>query len=161
MTTGRSTSNASDPWARALRLLSRRDRSTAELTAKLKQDGFSAAQIEATLDKCREYNYLDDHRYALERARSLMRSGRGVGRKILGDLRQRGIDETTADRALQNANQEFDRQRILHDLLERRFPDFNVATAPANERQRVIHYLQRRGFPLEQIFTALDRFGED
>ena len=161
MTTGRSKSNASDPWARALRLLSRRDRSTAELTAKLKQDGFSAAEIEATLEKCREYNYLDDHRFALERARSLMRSGRGVGRKILGDLRQRGIDETTAERALQHASQEFDCRLILHDLLERRFPDFNLATAPANERRRVIHYFQRRGFTLEQIFTSLDRPEQD
>lgn len=159
MMTDKSKSNASDPWGRALRLLTRRDRSTAELTAKLKQDGFSSAQIEATLGKCREYNYLDDKRYARERARSLMRSGRGVGRKILGDLRQRGIDEKTADQAVHQASQEFDCQLILRNLLERRFPDFNIATASANERQRIVHYLQRRGFTLEQIFTALDRFG--
>ena len=103
-----SKSTASDPFAAALRVLTRCDRSEAELRSKLKQFGFSASAIDSAVEKCFAYNYLDDRRYALERARALMRSGRGVGRKVLLELRRRGIDEATASQALEEASSEFE-----------------------------------------------------
>ncbi len=152
---GNSKSSASDPFAAALRLLTRRDRSEAELREKLLQFGFSAAAVNDTLAKCREYAYLDDRRYALERARSLLRSGRGVGRKVLLDLRRRGIEESTAEQALENASSEFDSADLLRDQLQRRFPDFAYATADERQRRRVIGFFQRRGFTLGEIFAIL------
>ena len=155
MPTGRSKSNASDPFAVALRLLNRRDHSEAELRQKLQQRGFDTAAVAATLTRCRSYNYIDDQRYALERARSLMRQGRGVGRKILLDLRHRGINDKTAGLALAQVSREFDSDQILRDLLERRFPDFTYLNADHRQRRRVVTFLQRRGFSLEQIFAAI------
>ena len=154
--TDRSRSNASDPFAAALRLLTRRDRSETELRDKLRQFGFCISAIDDAVTRCREYNYLDDLRYATERARSLMRSGRGVGPKILLDLRRRGIDEDTARQALETAGDEFRNTEILHDQLERRFPRFDYRTADERERRRVIGFFQRRGFSLEEIFSALN-----
>ena len=142
-------------FAAALRILTRRDRSETELRQKLKQLGFSLSAIETAVDKCQEYNYLNDGRYAAERARILMRTGRGVGRKILLDLRRRGIDETIAHNALQTAESEFSSAELLRDQLNRRFSTFNYTTADNRERRRVIGFFQRRGFPLEQIFTIL------
>lgn len=147
--------SAAKSFAAALRLLTRRDRSETELRQKLKQLGFSLSSIESAVDKCREYNYLDDNRYAAERARILMRTGRGVGKKIILDLRQRGIDEIIAHNALQTAESEFSSTELLRDQLNRRFSTFNYATADNRERRRVIGFFQRRGFPLEQIFTIL------
>jgi regulatory protein len=155
----KSKSSASDPFALALRLLTRRDRSEAELRDKLQQSGFSASVVEQTIDRCREYNYLNDQRYAQERARALLRSGRGVGRKILLDLRRRGIDEETATHALDVIGGELSTDQLLLDLLGRRFPAFDYWQADDRERRRVIGFFQRRGFPLEQIFRALK--GED
>lgn len=151
----RSKSNVSDPFAAALRLLTRCDRSEAELRERLERFGFSASAIDQTLARCREYNYLDDQRYALERTRAMLRSGRGIGRKILLDLRRRGIALEVAEQALTTASEEFDSIQLLQDLLERRFPDFNFAGADQRERRRVVGFLQRRGFSLEQIFTVL------
>ena len=150
-----SKSTGSDPFAAALRLLTGRDRSEAELREKLKQFGFSAAAITATIEKCRDYKYVDDRRYALERSKALLRSGRGVGVKILLDLRRRGIDETTACQALEAASSEFDPDQLLRELLERRFPGFHYAGADAKQRRRVVSFLQRRGFSLGQIFNIL------
>lgn len=151
----RSKSNASDPFAAALRLLTRRDRSEAELRRKLMQLGFSMSAIDDTIAKCREYNYLDDLRYATERARSLARNGRGVGHKISQDLHQRGIDELIAQQAMETAEQEFPSAEILCEQMKRRFPKFDYETADQKERRRVISFFQRRGFPLELIFSTI------
>lgn len=151
----RSKSNVSDPFATALRLLTRRDRSEAELRQKLVQFGFSISAIDETIARCREYNYLDDLRYATERARSLIRNGRGSGHKINRDLHQRGIDEVTARQAMETAEQEYPADQILREQLSRRFPNFTYKTADQRERQRVISFFQRRGFSLEMIFQAI------
>ena len=153
--TDRSRSSASDAFAAALRLLTRRDRSETELRDKLRQFGFSVSAIDGAMEKCREYGYLDDRRYATERARSLIRSGRGVGPKILRDLRHRGIEEDVARQALETAENEFFPDQILRDQLERRFPSFDYTAADDRGRRRVVSFFQRRGFSLEQIFAIL------
>ena len=142
-------------FAAALRILTRRDRSETELRQKLEQFGFSSPAIETAIKKCREYNYLDDNRYATERARALMRTGRGVGAKVLLDLRHRGIDEITAQQAVSSAEKEYPSARLLQEQLQRRFQNFNYATADNRERRRVISFFQRRGFSLNEIFQAI------
>ncbi len=151
----KSKSNASDPFASALRLLSSRDMSEAELRRKLARFGFSTHEIDDAVSKCREYDYLDDQRYALLRARSLAQSGKGVGRKIVLDLKQRGIDETTACQALEKIAIETPPEQVMRDLLERRFSNFNYHQAEDRERRRVVGYLLRRGFSLDLIFSVL------
>lgn len=150
-----SRSTGSDPRAAALRLLTGRDRSEAELRKKLLHLGFSAEQAEDARDYCREYGYLDDRRFALERARMLLRSGRGVGTKILFDLRKRGIDSATAQLALDQASSEFDTLELLKEHLDRRFPGFSYRQADDKLKRRVVSYFQRRGYQLEQIFSVL------
>ena len=146
---------AAKSFAAALRLLSHRDRTETELRQKLDQFGFSLSAINSAVEKCYEYNYLDDNRYATERARSLMRTGRGVGSKVRFDLRRRGIDEILIQQALETAASEFPAEDLLREQLNRRFTTFNYATADNRERRRVIGFFQRRGFSLEQIFTIL------
>ncbi len=152
---GKSKSTASDPFAAALRLLTRRDRSEAELRDKLNQFGFSASQVAAAIKKCHDYNYLDDRRFAQERARALMRGGRGIGPKVLLDLRKRGINESLARQTLETVSREFDPRQLLRKKLTSRYPGFNYQSADEKERRRVIGYFQRRGFSLESIFAVL------
>jgi regulatory protein len=151
----RSQSNASDPFAAALRILTRRDRSEAELRKKLEQFGFTLTAIDEAVEKCRRYDYLNDERYARERARSLMRTGRGVGHKIRLELRRRGLSEQHVEQSLEEVEDEFSRHDILCDQLARRFPSFDYASADERQRRRVVNYFQRRGFSLEEIFGLL------
>jgi regulatory protein len=150
-------SSVSDAFSVALRLLGRCDRSEAQLRDKLKQRGFSDRTIATTIERCYDYRYLDDHRYALGRARTLMRNGKGVGRRILVDLRQRGIADDLAQAALDEVSSEFNLKDLFMQELARRFPDVCYASATANERRRLISYFQRRGFPLGDIFTWLQQ----
>ena len=149
----------SDPWPVALRMLTRCDRSAAELRKKLLDRDFTADSVERTLERCRELGYLDDARYAARRAASLMNQGRAVGHRVLADLRQRGVSEEIAVQALEAARTELDEDHVLESLVERRFPGFDYGSAPDKDRRRVVHFLQRRGFPLGRIMDRLIRKG--
>jgi len=152
---GNQTSSASDAMAAALRLLARRGYSETELEARLQQKGFAAAQVAEALQRCRQFGYLDDGRFARERARALMRGGRAVGRSVLADLARRGIPEGIARAALEEATQEFGEEALLGDLRRRRFPDFSWRLADDRQRQRVVGYFLRRGFPLALTLSIL------
>lgn len=148
-------SNASDPLAVALRLLAVRERSSAELTARLQQKGFAEAAVEKAVERCREFGYLDDQRFARERARALLRSGRAIGPKLLADLQARGISREAAQEAQDQALEGTDPAEVLRALLERRFPDFQPATASDRERRRVIDYCLRRGFASTLVYSLI------
>ena len=148
-----------NPWATALRILTRRDHSRAELRKRLTDKGFDAEQVETTLQRCLDLGYLDDARYALTRATSLMNQGRAVGHRVLADLRQRGVSEELAEQALAAAREACDEETLLADLLTRRFPEFNYDTAPAGEKRRVVNFLQRRGYQTGRILDHLMRKG--
>jgi regulatory protein len=151
----KSPSSASKPLACALRVLARRDHSEAELRQKLAGYGFSVADIDEAVERCYAYNYLDDARYALARCRDILRTGRGVGPKILLELKRRGIPERIARETLAQAGAEISDAEVLRQQLKRRFPGFLYASADAKERRRVVAYFQRRGFDLGTIFALL------
>lgn len=148
-----------DPWPAALRILTRRDYSQAELRQRLTDKGYPPERIEVALKRCLELGYLDDARYALNRATSLMNQGRAVGKRVLLDLRQHGVEEETAIKALEKAREACDEEQLLAALLERRFTDFNYSSALPKERRRVVHFLQRRGFSIDRIMAQLTRKG--
>jgi len=148
-------SNASDPFAVALRILTYRDRSTSELAKKLRDRGFSRDETEATVDRCRELGYLDDKRFAATRARSLVSSGRAVGIRLLNELKKAGIDRTLAETALAEVENETDLRELIRELRQRKFPDFDFGTADDKEKNRVVNFLQRRGFPISMILDVL------
>ena len=151
----RPTSSASDALAAALRLLTRRGHSEAELDARLRRKGFTDEQVADALQRCRQFGYLDDTRFARERARALMRDGRAVGRSLLADLARRGVAEATARAALEEAVQEYGEETLLGDLRRRRFPAFSWQQADDRQRQRVVNYFLRRGFPLALTLSIL------
>ena len=152
-------SGRGNPWPAALRILSGRDHSQAELRKRLTDKGFDAALVEETLQRCRELGYLDDARYARARAISLMNRGRAVGHRVLADLRQHGVSQELAEEALAAARESCDEDSLLGDLLVRRFPGFDFNTAPARDKRRVVNFLQRRGFATDRILDHLKRKG--
>jgi regulatory protein len=155
----RQKADRTDPWPTALRLLTGRDYSQTELRRRLLNKGFAEKRIDAALQRCLELGYLNDARYALNRATSLMTRGRAVGPRILLDLKQRGVSNELACQALEQVRELCDEEELLRSLLQRRFPDFNYNSAPAKEKRRVVHFLQRRGFSISCIMDQLTRKG--
>lgn len=148
-------SSASDALSAALRLLSVRDRSEAELAGRLRRRGHEEEEIAAALVRCRELGYLDDARFARERARRLMAAGKAVGPRVLADLAAHGVAAGEARAACLEAAAEIPPESVLRDLLQRRFVGFHFPEADDRERRRVVNYLLRRGFPLPLVLSIL------
>jgi regulatory protein len=95
---------------------------------------------------------VNDARFARLRARQLLSAGRAVGPALLADLKQQRIGEAVARQAIADLEEEFSQAEILHDLCQRRFPEFDFQTADDRSRRRVFNYLRRRGFAPALLF---------
>lgn len=105
-----SRSSASDPVQAAieacLRLLSIRARSRKELRLALARKGFAEPHQEAALARLTELGYVDDARFARDRAGALLRRGRLGPRAVLERLCAHGLSEEQARGALSEAQRE-------------------------------------------------------
>jgi len=140
--------------ARALRLLARREHSRAELKRKLGPHAESADAIEILLDALEEKKQLSDTRFASERAHVLTR--RFGAARIRQDLRARGVDEATADKAAATAAEsDLERARAIY---QRRYRD---PAASREERAKRMRFLQGRGFSGDIIRRLVSGDAED
>jgi SOS response regulatory protein OraA/RecX len=63
-TEGKSISKRKNPYYQALVILERRDHSEWEVRTKLARKGFSAVEIDSTIEKLIKVNFIDDERFA-------------------------------------------------------------------------------------------------
>ena len=146
-------SPADAAYLKALDLLSRRDRSRAELQQKLAARGHGAGAIDEALARLTDQGFIDDARFAASWVDSALRSGRGYGPRLALELRNRGIDRQLAAAAIAAATAETTETEVLAGIVARRFAGFDHRAATPREKQRVYGYLQRRGFSLTTIFA--------
>lgn len=145
----------------ALRLLSHRARSTAELRRRLAREGFPAEVAEACLTGLRERGYLDDAAFASAWVRDRLRFRPRGRRGLLAELRQRGVDATTAGQAIDevlhgDGDTEADLARAVAAKWRPR-----PAEEPLRARRRLEHFLARRGFAADVVKAAASaRLGE-
>ena len=122
----------------ALRLLTRRDHSRAELRAKLAAAAESAEQLEVVLDVLQAERLLSDRRYASQRV--VARAGRYGDTRLRQELRQHGVSDEDISAALPEGGDEVARCRTVWT---RKFPQ---PPQSGEERARQIRFLQYRGF---------------
>jgi regulatory protein len=128
---------------RALRLLSLRSRSRAELRNRLLQAGYEPLEVEEVLADLEAVELVDDERFAREYAEHQRR--RGMGRRAgMTALRAKGIDRDLAERAVGEANPEDEAERALE--LARGRLDRLRRLAPDVARRRTVDFLLRRGY---------------
>ena len=124
---------------RALRYLSQREHSRAELRRKLAPHEEEPGTLDAALDELAEKGFLSDARYVdsvLHR-----RAGRLGAARIGQELRQRGVASEAVAEAVQRLQaSEFDRAR---EVWRRRFDN---PPTDAAERARQGRFLMARGF---------------
>ena len=126
---------------RALRLLSRREHSRAELRRKLAPHAEDVEQLEALLDDLVQQGFLSDVRFAESYVHS--RGGRLGSRRIERELRDKGIPAEIAQQTL-NASA-IDDLATARVLRERKFGALPV---DEKEKARQVRFLQGRGFSL-------------
>ncbi len=127
----------------ALRLLSRRDHSRAELKGKLAAQAESEEQLDAVLDTLQAERLLSDQRYASQRA--VARGSRYGNARLKQELRQHGVGDDDIAAALPEAGDETERCQAVWARKFRNLPQ------SAEERAKQMRFLQYRGFSGDAI----------
>ncbi len=139
---------------RALKLLSGREHSRAELTRKLSSHAESAGALKALLDDLERRNLLSDARYADARSRQLARKF-GPAR-IQHELRSKGLDQETVDRSVDAA-----KLGALESARAVWTKKFGVAPADALAKAKQMRFLQMRGFSFDIIRAVVPPVGAE
>jgi regulatory protein len=130
----------------ALRAVSRREQSAAELDLRLRHRGFAPGLREETLNRLERVGLVDDERYAMRRAESLSERGHG-DEAIRWRLERDGVAAEIASKAVAALPPERQRAQLV------------VAARGAG--LRTARELARRGFGEEAVEEALGRVVAD
>jgi regulatory protein len=141
-------------FASALRRLSRRDHSEAELRAKLLDEGHEVEAVDDAVARAKAARYVDDKTYAERYTRSrLVLQGKGRGH-IRHGLRRRGVAGTLVDGALRQAAADGLEQEAL-DAVAAKYWRLHARVAPPDRLRRLWAFLIRRGFPAGLVHARL------
>jgi regulatory protein len=124
----------------ALRAVSRREHSAAELELRLRDRGFAPGLREETLNRLERVGLVDDERYAMRRAESLSERGQG-DEAIRWRLERDGVADETAAKAVAALPPERQRARLV--------------VAVRGPGPRTAGELARRGFGEDAVEEAL------
>lgn len=133
---------------RALRLLTHRERSAAELHGRLRDDGYPPATAHAIVERMTELGLVDDERFARMWARSRALSGMGRQR-ITRELAAKGVSPQLIADALSDTLEEEEFDRALSSLRSRPVP------TDRKGRERLIRRLITRGYSLGVAAAAV------
>lgn len=133
----------------ALRLLSHRERSRAELSRRLRSKGYDVETVERVLDRLAETGLQSDERFAAAFASEAHR-GRGLASSaVQGELRRRGVDRRlAAEAATERPEDEEERARALALSRASRM----ISSPPEVRRRRLTALLARRGYSPELCY---------
>lgn len=143
-------------YDRAVEALARRARSIAELVRWLRRRGFEAPAITWAIERLRAQGLVDDEAFARAFALSRM-TGRGFGaRRVVAELRWRGVDPRVIVGALADLREEegLDERAALRAAARRRLPAVE-RLEPAVARRRLLAWLARRGFSSSEAWAEV------
>ncbi|MBQ3427661.1 MAG: regulatory protein RecX [Clostridia bacterium] len=136
---------------KALRLLEFRSHSEHELSQKLRLLGAKQEHIEAVLDFCREYGFVDDKAYASRKAADLFRLKKFGRRRIENELRSLGIPDEYIILDELDPDEERDNLRALAE--KKLGGDYSQKS-----RDRCIRFLAYRGYDYYDIKDVMEEF---
>lgn len=139
----------------ALSLLSYRARSAAELRRRLKRKGFDETVADETVGRLDELGMVDDAAFAESFVRDRVRLKPRGPRRLVGELRAKGVDADTARVAIAEvmAREEATEVDLARAAAARWRP--RPGEEPARTRARLHAFLARRGFGGDAIRAIL------
>lgn len=142
----------------ALRLLAQRPRTESELRTRLARKGFPAAVIEGCLEPLREKGYVNDEVFAGMFTRDRIRLNPRGRKRVVQELRSRGVEPASAEDAVAAAmgEAEVDDLDLARAAASRWRP--KPGEEPDRARRRLAAYLARRGFASEEVWRVVDEF---
>jgi len=142
--------------ARALSSLARARRTRFELQQRLRRFEPDAAIVALALDRMENQGLLSDRDAAHAEASARLRRGEGPSR-VRQVLRSKGIDQRTADEALENAivGESYDERDQCWRLAERRYQSLRSLDSQV-ARRRLGGFLARRGYTASTVRSVVD-----
>lgn len=147
-------------WDHALRLLSIRAHSAAELKRKLARRAESPSHLTSVLDKLREYGLIDDQKFSETFASSRL-ANTGSGRfRVLRELRSKQVSASVAEQAVAAAFEGTDEVALAQAFLLRKFRGKDLSTFLQQEKNLASAYQRLRtgGFSSSASLTVLKRY---
>ncbi len=144
---------AKSAYETALNLLTARDMTAHDLQAALRRRGYLQPVTESVCERLCENRLIDDSRYAQRYVE--LRQDSAIGRYALRrKLRAKGIDEETADEALETLDDEsqLGNAKALAARLARRYAGEEAYAA----RSKLSQALVRRGFSWDIVREAIE-----
>jgi len=148
-----SSGTAEEALKRALKFLGYRARTEEQVQIKLTQLGFPQTTIEATLERLRSLNLVNDETFARDWAMT-QATNHGYGlQRIERELRQKGISESLIGPILQETFAEQGERERAKAIVQKRFAGKDLR----DDRilRRAIAFLQRRGYCDSDIVELL------
>jgi regulatory protein len=136
-----------------LRKLHSHDMSVREVSDWLRQNDAPEGDALALVEKCQRLGYLNDERLALELCRRLSER-KGKSRSVVArELRQRGLEQSSIDAALDSIDDNAEGQKATELALQRvrQFSSLDDETA----ERRLSGFLSRRGYTSEVVRAAV------
>lgn len=151
----------SDPYSIAytiaLNALVARAKSKGELVAHLKKRGVEDEVASATIFKLQEAGLINDEEFARAWTQSRHNSKKLSKRIIAGELRTRGVDQSSIDTALDEIDDETEYQ-MAFSLAMKKYQTMS-RLAPDVQVRRIQSLLQRKGFTFSVIGRVLRELG--
>ncbi|TCK97960.1 regulatory protein [Natranaerovirga hydrolytica] len=137
--------------SKAMNLLKYCDRTEYEIKNKLAQNGYIDSVIENVIFFLKEYNYVDDYKYACNyvnyhQNKSIL--------QLKGLLLKKGIDKTLIHEALEHM--EVKEEDIIHNIIVKksRNYDFNKR----EDVQKMYYHLIRKGFNAPTVINKINQY---
>jgi len=141
--------------SRALRLLSAKARSEADLTRRLRELGIEPGVVDQVVDWLRELGYLDDEAFARQWVRSRASSKKMGARRLALELCRKGIPTEIAKEAVKGVT-EADEEVWAYQLASKEMS--RLGKLPREKAMRRVYgLLERRGFGHDVVYRVVSR----
>jgi len=135
-------------------MLTRREHCEAEVRHKLAARDFDEIAIDTAVEELKNYGYLSDARYAEMFLRSRMQRGEALW-MAAARARQKGVDESALQAAVEEAEAGFDALDACRELLNSRDPQ-RLRRKDERVWQRHARFLRNRGYDAATILRVLN-----
>ena len=142
-------------YFRALRWLTARELSEAQVRTRLAEKGYTDTAIATAVERLLQDRTVDDRRAAVAVARTEARVRRHGPHRVMGKLMAMRIDRDLAKDVVRELFGEEDEATLLDKTLDIRLRGKPERLADPRERRKILAYLVRQGFSASAASAAL------
>jgi regulatory protein len=139
--------------SQAVKYLSYRLVSEAQLFAKLQNKGYDEDVIWDVINELKSIGYINDLIYAQKYIYERIKLKPKSKKMLRMELKSKGVSEDIINQVLEEMD--FDEDMIIDRLIKKKFGKYDI-TEPKIEK-KIYYFLLHRGFSMENIRTALNR----